>query len=173
MEGLRSQLIPDEPLTAGRYEILHRFMNGFSDPVLQWELTLVYATEAFLTDPPTVESLRFTVQELRRRRHQQQHCNTGCTESVPYQSRKGEHVPTATSYQCAHGLKSACPRRKVVVHSAEEPHIHGPESKPQQVNPTATSEPAPPEKSCITEIFADCPTSSVQTESSSPRADVK
>ena len=47
-------------------------MDGVSDPVLQRELTVVFATEAYLADPPTVESLRFTVQELQRSRHQQQ-----------------------------------------------------------------------------------------------------
>ena len=59
LECLRSQGFPDEPLTTRRYEILHRFMDMVSDPVLQRELTVVYATEAILTDPPTVESLRF------------------------------------------------------------------------------------------------------------------
>ena len=72
LEGLRSQGFPDEPLTTRRYEIFHRFMNGVGYPILQRELTVVYATEAYLTDPPTLESLRFTVQELQRRRHQQQ-----------------------------------------------------------------------------------------------------
>ena len=61
LEGLRSQGFPDEPITTRRYEILHRFMDGVSDPVLQRELTVVFATEAYLADPPTVESLRFTV----------------------------------------------------------------------------------------------------------------
>ena len=94
--GLRSQGVPDEPLTTRRYEILHRFMDGVSDPVLQRELTVVYATEAYVTDPPTVESLRFTVQELQRRRHQQQPCNPGRTQSAPYQSLQGEQVPAAS-----------------------------------------------------------------------------
>ena len=69
LEVLRSQGFPDEPITTRRYEILHRFMDGVSDPVLQRELTVVFATEAYLADPPTVESLRFTVQELQRSRH--------------------------------------------------------------------------------------------------------
>ena len=70
LEGLRSQGFPDEPITTRRYEILHRFMDGVSNPVLQRELAVVFATEAYLADPPTVESLRFTVQELQRSRHQ-------------------------------------------------------------------------------------------------------
>ena len=55
--SLRSRGFPDEPLTTRRYEILHRFMDRVSDPVLQQQLTVGYAIEAFLTDTPTVESL--------------------------------------------------------------------------------------------------------------------
>ena len=96
LEGLRSQVFPDEPLTTRHYKIVHHFMDGDGDPVLQRELAVVDATEAYLTDPPTVESLRFTAQERQRRRHQQQPCDPGCTESVPYQSLQGDHVPGAS-----------------------------------------------------------------------------
>ena len=40
---------------------LQRFIDGVSDPTLQQE---VYAAESYLTDPPTVESLRFTTRQL-------------------------------------------------------------------------------------------------------------
>ena len=93
LEGLRSQGFPDEPITTRRYEILHRFMDGVSDPALQRELTVVFATEAYLADPPTVESLRFTVQELQRSRHQQQPRDPGCTETLPYQCLQSDQVP--------------------------------------------------------------------------------
>ena len=93
LESLRSQGFPDEPITTRRYEILHRFMDGVSDPVLQRELTVVFATEAYLADPPTVESLRFTVQELQRSRHQQQPRDPGCTETLPYQCLQSDQVP--------------------------------------------------------------------------------
>ena len=93
LEGLRSQGFPDEPITTRRYEILHRFMDGVSDPVLQRELTVVFATETYLADPPTVESLRFTVQELQRSRHQQQPRDPVCTETVPYQCLQSDQVP--------------------------------------------------------------------------------
>ena len=93
LEGLRSQGFPDEPITTRRYEILHRFTDGVSDPVLQRELTVVFATEAYLADPPTVESLRFTVQELQRSRHQQQPRDPGCTETLPYQCLQSNQVP--------------------------------------------------------------------------------
>ena len=93
LEGLRSQGFPDEPITTRRYEILHRFMDGVSNPVLQRELTVVFATEAYLADPPTVESLRFTVQEHQRSRHHQEPHDPECTETVPYQYLQSDQVP--------------------------------------------------------------------------------
>ena len=68
LEGLRSQGFPQESITTKRYEILQRFMEGVRDPVLRRELAIVYASETFLTDPPTVESLRFTTRQLQRNR---------------------------------------------------------------------------------------------------------
>ena len=59
LEGLRTQGFPDEPNARRRYEILQRFIDGVSDPLLRQELAVVYAAESYLTDPPTVESLRF------------------------------------------------------------------------------------------------------------------
>ena len=207
LEGLRSQGFPDEPITTRRYEILHRFMNGVSDPVLQRELTVVFATEAYLANPPTVESLRFTVQELQRSRHQQQPRDPGCTETVPYQCLQSDQVPgspmapqheslpplarrsarlpmpaasvhtapeyrqTATLEQSARCLQSACARRKLVVHHPE--HILDPDSEAQQGAAAAFPAPAVPVKSCTTEVSAGCPTLSIQSETSSPRAEEK
>ena len=68
LEGLRSQGFPEESITTKRYEILQRFMEGVRDPMLRRELAIVYASETFLTDPPTVESLRFTTRQLQRNR---------------------------------------------------------------------------------------------------------
>ena len=68
LEGLRSQGFPQEGITTKRYEILQRFMEGVRDPILRRELAIVYASETFLTDPPTVESLRFTTRQLQRNR---------------------------------------------------------------------------------------------------------
>ena len=66
LEGLRSQGFPQEAITTKRYEILQRFMEGVRDPALRRELAIVYASEVFLTKPPTVESLRFTTCQLHR-----------------------------------------------------------------------------------------------------------
>ena len=68
LKGLRSQGFPQETITTKRYEILQRFMEGVRDTVLRRELAIVYASEAFMTEPPTVESLRFTTRQLQRNR---------------------------------------------------------------------------------------------------------
>ena len=66
MQYLDAQGFPRVTITTKRYEILQRFMKGVRDPVLRRELAIVYASEAFLTEPPTVESLRFTTRQLQR-----------------------------------------------------------------------------------------------------------
>ena len=68
LEGLRSQGFPQEPIATKRYETLTRFMDGVRDPILRRELAIVYASEALLTEPPTVEALRFTTRQLQRGR---------------------------------------------------------------------------------------------------------
>ena len=68
LECLRTQGFPDEPITTRRYEILQRFINGVSDLTLRQELAVVYAAESYLTEPPSVESLRFTTRQLQRHR---------------------------------------------------------------------------------------------------------
>ena len=125
-EGLRSQGFPDKPITTRRYEILHRFMDGVSDPVLQRELTVVFATEAYLPDPATVESLRFTVQQLQSSRHQQQPGDRGCTETVPYQCLQSDQVPgspVAPQYESLPPLarrSARLPMPAASVHTAPE-----------------------------------------------------
>ena len=73
LEDLRSQGFPQEAITTKRYEILQRFMEGVRDPALRRELAIVYASEVFLTEPPTVESLRFTTRQLLRNRPKPTH----------------------------------------------------------------------------------------------------
>ena len=68
LEGLRSQGFPDRRITTKRYEILQRFIEGVCDAVLWRELSIIYASEATLTDPHTVESLRFITRQLQRTR---------------------------------------------------------------------------------------------------------
>ena len=59
LEGLRSQGFSEEPVTTKRYEILQRFIEGVRDNDLRRELSIIYASETTVTDPPAVESLRF------------------------------------------------------------------------------------------------------------------
>ena len=66
LEGLRSQGFPDEPVTTRRSEILQRFIEVVRDAILRRELSIIYASETTVTDPPTVESLRFRTRQLQR-----------------------------------------------------------------------------------------------------------
>ena len=66
LESLRTQGFPDEPIATSRYEILQRFIDGVRNVKLRQELAVVYAVEIYLTEPPTVESLRFTTRQLPR-----------------------------------------------------------------------------------------------------------
>ena len=77
LEGLRSQDFPEEPVTTKRYEILQRFIEGVRDPILRRELSIIYASETTVSEPPTVESLRFTSRQLQRTR----------SKSAPYDPR--------------------------------------------------------------------------------------
>ena len=67
LEGLRSQVFPDEPVTTKRYEILQRSIEGVRVAVLRRDLFIIYPSETTVTDP-TVESLRFTTRQLQRTR---------------------------------------------------------------------------------------------------------
>ena len=69
MEGLRSLGFPDEPVTAKRYEIMQRFIEGIRDAAPGWELSIIHESETTVTDLPTVDSLRFTTRQLQRNRH--------------------------------------------------------------------------------------------------------
>ena len=64
LEGLRTQGFPDEPITTRRYKIRRPFIDGVRDIKLRQELAVVYAAETYITEPSTVESLRFTTRQL-------------------------------------------------------------------------------------------------------------
>ena len=62
------------------------------------------------------------------------------------------------------------------MHSAEGRQFQDPDSKLQQVAAAAaaaSSAPVAPVNSCTTDVFADCPTSSIQSETFSSRAEVE
>ena len=79
----------------------------------------------------------------------------------------------ATSSQRVRCVESACSKRQLVGHSAEGRQIQDPDSKLQQVAASASSAPATPVKSCTTDVYAGCPTSSIQSEPFSLRAEVE
>ena len=68
LEGLPSQGYPSEKVTVRRYEIIQRFIEGVRNFELKRNLALKYAPEQFVEAPPTVEALRFTVQQYLRMR---------------------------------------------------------------------------------------------------------
>ena len=68
LEGLRSQGYPNEEVTVRRYEIMQRFIEGVRNFELKRNLALMYAPEQYVETPPTVEALRFTVQQYLRMR---------------------------------------------------------------------------------------------------------
>ena len=68
LEGLRSQGYPNEEVTVRRYEIMQRFIEGVRNFELKRNLALMYAPEQYVEAPPTVEALRFTVQQYLRMR---------------------------------------------------------------------------------------------------------
>ena len=63
LEGLRSQGYPNEEVTVRRYEIMQNFIEGVRNFELKRNLALMYAQEQYVEAPPTVEALRFTVQQ--------------------------------------------------------------------------------------------------------------
>ena len=68
LEGLRSQGYPNEEVTVRQYEIMQRFIEGVRNLELKRNLALMYAPEQYVEAPPTVEALRFTVQQYLRMR---------------------------------------------------------------------------------------------------------
>ena len=102
LEGLRSQGFPQEAITTKRYEILQRFMEGVRDPALRRELAIVYASEVFLTEPPTVESLRFTTRQLQRNRPKPNQFPQPYDPRLAMRSRPHPFAPLPPTKWCYH-----------------------------------------------------------------------
>ena len=71
LEKLRSQGFSNQPITTDCYEILQRFHDVVRDPTLRLDLATIYGSKASVTDPRTVESLRFTTLQLHRNHSKQ------------------------------------------------------------------------------------------------------
>ena len=71
VEGLRSQGFTNEDVAVRHYAIMQKFMGARNQ-----ELKRNLAREKYVREPPTVEALRFIVQEyLRIRGSARAHCN--------------------------------------------------------------------------------------------------
>ena len=68
LEGLRSQRFRKEEVAVWRYELMQKFTDGVRNFELKRKLALMYAQEKFVEKPPTVEALRFAVQQNLRMR---------------------------------------------------------------------------------------------------------
>ena len=68
LEGLRSQGYPNEEVTVRRNGFMQRFIEGVRNFELRRHRALMYAPEQYVEAPPTVEALRFTVQQYLRLR---------------------------------------------------------------------------------------------------------
>ena len=85
LEGLRSQGFPNEEVAVRRYEIMQKFIEGVRSYELKRNLALMYAQEQYVDTPPTVEALRFTVQQYLRMR--------GSTRSENYPAPQQQQQP--------------------------------------------------------------------------------
>ena len=116
LEGLRSQGYPNEKVTVRRYEIMQRFIEGVRNFELKRNLALMYAPEQYVEAPPTVEALRFTVQQYLRMRgssrsdnyplappqqHQADHPQPNHSPAAlpPAQKLQQQPLPQPASYQ--------------------------------------------------------------------------
>ena len=91
LEGLRSQGFPNEDVTVRRYEIMQRFIEGVGSFELKRNLALMYAQEQYVDTPPTVEALRFTVQQYLHMR--------GPIRSENYPAPQQHQEPLLASHQ--------------------------------------------------------------------------
>ena len=66
LEGLRIRAYPDEERATRDYEILQRFIHGVRDSDLQVMLLTKYNDEKYVTEPPTVEDLRYVTNDYLR-----------------------------------------------------------------------------------------------------------
>ena len=140
LEGLRSQGYPNEEVTVRRYEIMQKFIEGVRNFELKRNLALMYAQEQYVEAPPTVEALRFTVQQYLRMR--------GSNRSDNYQMPQPQHPQPQQ------------PNQQPKLPQAIPPPI----PQPQQIPPP--QQPAPyrpqPQRACFncgdpSHFVIDCP----------------
>ena len=137
LEGLRSQGFPNEEVAVRRYEIMQKFIEGVRSYELKRNLALMYAQEQYVDTPPTVEALRFTVQQYLRMR--------GSTRSENYPAPQQQQQPPV----------AANPQNQA---QAQAPQAPNAQQLPQQ--PPAFRQ--QPQRTCFncgdpSHFAADCP----------------
>ena len=95
LENLRSQGIPNEEITVRRYEIMQRFVEGVRSFELKRNLALMYAQEQYVDTPPTVEALRFTVQQYLHMRGSIRSENYPAPQQKPLLASQQNPIPAA------------------------------------------------------------------------------
>ena len=138
LEGLRSQGFPNEDVTVRCYEIMQRFIEGVRSFELKRNLALMYAQEQYVDTPPTVEALRFTVQQYLHMR--------GPIRSENYPAPQQHQEPLLASHQ--NPIPAAAP---------QAPNGQLP---PQPV--AVRQQPPKPSRACVncgdpSHFIADCP----------------
>ena len=145
LEGLRSQGYPNEEVTVRRYEIMQKFIEGVRNFELKRNLALMYAQEQYVEAPPTVEALRFTVQQYLRIR--------GSNRSENYQMAQPQQPQPPQ------------PNLQPKLPQANPPPIQQPQiQQPQQVLPPPQQAPyrQQPQRACFncgdtSHVVIDCP----------------
>ena len=112
LEGLRSQGFPNEEVAVRRYEIKQRFIEGVRSFELKRNLALMYAQEQYVDTPPTVEALRFTVQQYLRMR------GSARLENYPAPQQQ-QHPPVAANQQ--NQMQAPAPQAPAAQHLPQQP----------------------------------------------------
>ena len=112
LEGLRSQGFPNEEVAVRRYEIMQRFIEGVRSFELKRNLALMYAQEQYVDTPPTVEALRFTVQQYLRMR------GSARLENYPAPQQQ-QHPPVAANQQ--NQMQAPAPQAPAAQHLPQQP----------------------------------------------------
>ena len=113
LEGLRSQGFPNEEVAVRRYEIMQRFIEGVRSFELKRNLALMYAQEQYVDTPPTVEALRFTVQQYLRMR------GSARLENYPAPQQQQQQPPVAANQQ--NQMQAPAPQAPAAQHLPQQP----------------------------------------------------
>ena len=113
LEGLRSQGFPNEEVAVRRYEIMQRFIEGVRSFELKRNLALMYAQEQYVDTPPTVEALRFTVQQYLRMRV------SARLENYPAPQQQQQQPPVAANQQSQ--MQAPAPQAPAAQHLPQQP----------------------------------------------------